>query len=145
MFEALRQVRASRKFSLLVGSESVFLRARLAGADGIVSGLAAAFPELVIAVNRAAAASDLDRASKLDERLQELLRWVDRFPATAVIKQAAVARNWPLQHFSLPFDEDMAADLIAFQQWFRTWLPAVQSEIAEPSTVARDGRGTVAR
>lgn len=137
MFEALRQLRNRRKFSLLVGSESVFLRARLAGADGIVSGLAAAFPELVVAINRAIAVSDLDRAGRLDERLQELVRWVDRFPATAVIKQAAIARDWPLQHFALPFDEDMAADLIAFQQWFRTWFPAVQSEIGEHTAVAR--------
>lgn len=137
MFEALRHLRNRRRFSLLVGSESLFLRARLAGADGIVSGLSAAFPELVIAIDRAAAASDLDRARRLDERLQELVRWVDRFPAIAVIKQAAIARNWPLKHFALPFDEDMAADLIAFQQWFRTWFPAVQSEIAEATAVAR--------
>lgn len=136
-FDALRELRNGRKFSLLVGSESLFLRARLAGADGIVSGIAAAFPELVVAIERAVRASDQDRARRLDARLQEFVRWVDRFPATAVIKQAAVARNWPLQHFALPFDEDMAADLIAFQQWFRVWLPAVQSEIAEASAVAR--------
>lgn len=137
MFEALQQLRKVHKFSLLVGSDSIFLRARRAGADGIVSGLAAAVPELICAIERAVGASDMERANRLDARLQELLYWVGRFPATAIIRQAAVAREWPLQHFALPFDEDMAADLIAFQQWFRNWFPKVQSEIGEPSAVPR--------
>ncbi|MGH9581724.1 MAG: dihydrodipicolinate synthase family protein [Bryobacteraceae bacterium] len=135
LFERLRELRGQRRFSLLVGAESLFLRARQAGADGIVSGLAAAFPELIVALDRALAASDMDRARRLDERLRELVGWVNRFPATAAIKQAAITREWPLQHFALPFDKDTAADLIAFQQWFRVWLPAVLSEIDEPAAI----------
>lgn len=135
LFQSLRGLREERTFSLLAGTETLFLRARLAGADGVVSGLAAAFPELVVAIDHAISASDLDRARRLDRRLQEFVGWVNKFPATAAIKQAAIARGWPLQHFALPFDEDTAADLISFQQWFRTWLPAVLSEIDEPATV----------
>jgi 4-hydroxy-tetrahydrodipicolinate synthase len=135
LFEYLRGLREKRRFSLLAGTESLFLRARLAGADGIVSGIAAAFPELVVAIDRAISASDLERAHRLDRRLQEFVSWVNKFPPTSAIKQAAIARNWPLQHFALPFDEDTAADLISFQQWFRTWLPAVLSEIGEPAAV----------
>lgn len=135
LFEALHNLRSQRKFSLLVGSDSVFLRARQAGADGMVSGIAAAFPELPVAIDRSLAVSDLKRAERLDARLQELVNWVDRFPATTAIRAAAIAREWPLQHFALRFDEDTAADLIAFQQWFRAWLPTVLSEIKEPAAV----------
>jgi dihydrodipicolinate synthase/N-acetylneuraminate lyase len=136
-FEHLRGARSKRAFSLLAGTESLFLRARLAGADGIVSGVAAAFPELVVAIDRALAAKDHERAQQLDKRLQEFVAWIQKFPAAAAIKQAAVVRDWPLQHFALPFDEDIAADLIGFQQWFRVWLPAVLSEIRQTATVSR--------
>ncbi|HEX7361469.1 MAG TPA: dihydrodipicolinate synthase family protein [Bryobacteraceae bacterium] len=135
LFESLRKLRGRQKFSLLVGSESLFLRARQAGADGMVSGIAAAFPELPVAIDRALAMSDWKRAERLDARLQEFVSWVNRFPSTTAIRAAAIAREWPLQYFALPFDEDAAADLIAFQQWFRAWLPAVLSEINEPAAV----------
>jgi 4-hydroxy-tetrahydrodipicolinate synthase len=136
LFEDLHNLRSQRKFSLLVGNDSLFLRARQAGADGMISGIAAAFPELPVAIDRALVASDRKRAERLDARLQELVNWVDRFPATTAIRAAAIAREWPLQHFALRFDEDTAADLIAFQQWFRAWLPTVLSEIKEPATVS---------
>jgi len=135
LFQSLRALRERRQFHLFAGNESIYLRARLAGADGIVSGIAAAFPELIVALDRAITSSQLERAQRLDHRLQEFLTWVNKFPAPAAIRQAAIARDWPLQHFALPFDEDTAADLIAFQQWFRTWVSAVLAEINEPAPV----------
>jgi N-acetylneuraminate lyase len=135
LFQSLCALRARRQFHLFAGNESIYLQARLAGADGIVSGIAAAFPELMVALDRAITSSNLDRAQRLDHRLQEFLAWVNKFPAPAAIRQAAIGRDWPLQHFALPFDEDTAADLIAFQQWFRTWVSAVLAEIDEPAPV----------
>ncbi len=41
-FESLNALQAKRRFQLLIGNESLYLRARSAGADGIVSGVAAA-------------------------------------------------------------------------------------------------------
>lgn len=133
LFEALSGVRATVPFTFLVGTEGLYLQCRLAGADGIVSGVAAAIPELLVALERAIRLNDCARAQRLNARLDEFVRWVDRFPATIAIKQAAVARGWKFQnHFAFPFDEDTQADLAAFHHWFHTWLPAVLSECNQP-------------
>ena len=58
LFNTLRSLRQSIEFQLLIGSESIYLQGRLAGADGIISGVAAALPELMVSIDRAIA-SDL--------------------------------------------------------------------------------------
>ncbi|HSU58854.1 MAG TPA: dihydrodipicolinate synthase family protein [Bryobacteraceae bacterium] len=133
MFEVLSSLHSQFPFQLLVGSEELYLRASLAGADGIVSGVAAAVPELLVALQRALRSADTDRAGRLNARLDEFVEYVGKFPATVAIKQAGVARGWKLNQVAIPFDEDMSADIIAFHHWARGWLPAVLSECAEPA------------
>ncbi len=130
LLNSLLELRLRVPFSLLAGSESLYLEARLAGADGIVSGVAAAVPELVVAIDRAVVSNNLERAGRLNVRLNELLAWTNKFPATVGIKQAAVARGWKLNHFAFPLDESTQADLDAFHRWLGSWLPAVLSESA---------------
>jgi dihydrodipicolinate synthase/N-acetylneuraminate lyase len=131
MFDALRDLRLRMQFSWLAGNESLYVQARTAGADGIVSGVAAALPELVVALDRAVLTNDMARTLKLNGRLSEFLEWVNRFPATVGIKQAAVARGWKLNHFAFPLDRDTQANLDAFHRWLGSWLPSVLSECAE--------------
>ncbi|MGA8028297.1 MAG: dihydrodipicolinate synthase family protein [Bryobacteraceae bacterium] len=134
-FKALRALQASCPFTLLAGHESIYVRARRAGADGIISGVAAAVPELVVAIDRAIRASDFARAQRLNLMLQEFVGWIGKFPATVGIKQAAATRGWKLNQFALPFDQKGSSDLIAFQQWFRAWLPVTLSECGETGSV----------
>ncbi|MBV9156131.1 MAG: dihydrodipicolinate synthase family protein [Acidobacteriaceae bacterium] len=135
MFEALRGIRDAVPFKLLIGHESIYLRGRLAGADGIISGVAAAVPELLVAIDRAIRASDLARGEQLNIRLREFVKQIENFPATVGIKQAAGARGWKVNHFALPFDRDTATELSVFQEWFRGWLPAVLSECRDSVTL----------
>ncbi|MBV9295509.1 MAG: dihydrodipicolinate synthase family protein [Acidobacteriaceae bacterium] len=135
MFEALRSYRAARPFSLLVGHESVYLRAALAGADGIISGVAAALPELLVAMNRVIRSPAPEQAQRLNIRLQEFVAWIEKFPATTAIRRAAIARGWKLDHFALPLDEKTSQDLAAFERWFHNWLPSVLSECAADAHV----------
>lgn len=128
MFEALRRLQANTVFKLFIGQESIYLRGRLAGADGIISGIAAAVPELLVAMDRAILASNRQRAERLNFYLQELATRMGNFPPTVGIKHAAMARGWKVGPFALPFDRETAMKLIDFQQWFRGWLPAVLSE-----------------
>ncbi len=134
-FETLRDLRDRVPFTLLVGSESLYLRSRLARADGIVSGVAAAVPELLVAIDRSIRMGDSERATRLNARLEELLEWIEKFPATVGIKQTAVARGWKLNHFAFPLDDDTQAGLAGFHHWLRAWLPAVLSECSEAATV----------
>ena len=135
MFEALFAYKAARPFSLLVGHEAVYFRAALAGADGIISGVAAAVPELLVAMNRAIRAPAPEQAERLNVRLQEFVAWIEKFPATTAIRRAAIARGWKLDHFALPLDEKTSQDLAAFERWFHNWLPSVLSECAADAHV----------
>lgn len=134
-FEHLNALRAAHGFDLLVGSDSLYLRALEAGASGIVSGVAAAVPELIVSLDRAIRGGDHSRSARLNERLSEFLAYVDRFPATLAIKQASVARGWTRTDGAVPLDEDLAAEVIAFHVWFRDWLPGVLAECKEASIV----------
>jgi 4-hydroxy-tetrahydrodipicolinate synthase len=128
IFEALNALQVKRPFRLLIGNESLYLRARTAGAHGIVSGVAAALPELVVAMDEAFRNSKLERAQQLNVRLQEFVGWLDKFPTTVGIKQTAAARGWKHDQFAVPLDEETAATLNRFRQWLRDWIPAVLAE-----------------
>jgi dihydrodipicolinate synthase/N-acetylneuraminate lyase len=127
-FETLNSLQAKRPFKLLVGSESLYVRARLGGAHGIVSGVAAAMPELLVAMDNAIRNSKLDRVQQLNVRLEEFLEWLDKFPPAVGIKQTATARGWKHEELALPLDEPTAEILSAFRQWLRNWIPMVLSE-----------------
>jgi dihydrodipicolinate synthase/N-acetylneuraminate lyase len=130
-FERLLALRGNVDFSLLVGNEVLYSRGRIAGADGIVSGVAAAVPELLMAMERAIRASDSDRAERLNKRLEEFLEYVNKFPATAAIKQTANARGWRVGDLVLPFDERTRHEFTAFQRWLDEWLPEALAECTE--------------
>lgn len=127
LFDALKALRAEQFFSLLIGNENVYLHERLAGADGAVSGIAAALPELMIALERAVAVKDLERAQHLNAKLGEFLHWLDRFPTTVAIKQTAIFRGWIESDFAFPPSAERQSQLNAFNHWLRDWLPEVLS------------------
>jgi dihydrodipicolinate synthase/N-acetylneuraminate lyase len=125
LFQKLNEFRRKQEFRLLSGNERIYARSRESGACGIVSGVAAALPELIVAMDKALREKRQDRVQALDEELQRFLDWISRFPATIGIKQAAVLRGWSQDHFAVPLDEADLADLDRFRAWFRDWLPAV--------------------
>lgn len=130
-FEALTKLQNHFNFQVLMGCDEFYLKARQEGAHGVVSGIAGAIPELLVALERALRNQALEVAGRLDARLREFAGFVSKFPTPVAIKQAAVARGWKLNQLAVPFDEDMSADVIAFHQWLRGWLPAVLAECGE--------------
>lgn len=134
-FERLIALRRGADFSLLVGNEVLYLRGRAGGADGIVSGVAAALPELIVAMDRAIGASDLDRAERLNARLAEFLAYVNRFPAPSAIRQTAAARGWKLGDLAVGLDEQTRREFTEFERWLDGWLPEVLAECTEGRAV----------
>jgi dihydrodipicolinate synthase/N-acetylneuraminate lyase len=128
LFEQIAAHHRESRFQLLVGNESIFTRCREADADGAISGVAAAVPELMVALDKAISASDQARVEQLDNRLTEFMAQLYRLPATIAIKQAASARGWPLNHTAVPFDTMLADEIGDFQRWFHSWLPQVLAE-----------------
>ncbi|HWR51440.1 MAG TPA: dihydrodipicolinate synthase family protein [Bryobacteraceae bacterium] len=127
-FLRLNEARARLGFSLLVGHDALFTPARNAGANGIISGVASAIPELLVALDRAITSGNAARAQALDTRLQEFLRWIDRFPAPAGIREACAVRGLktgPRATVLAPGNEIQVA---AFRDWFKNWLPIMLEE-----------------
>ncbi len=127
LFDALKTLRAEHVFSLLVGNENVYLHERASGADGAVSGIAAALPELMVALERAVTTRNDRQAHDLNAKLSEFLRWTDQFPATVAIKQTAVFRGWIKSDFAFPPSAERQSQLSAFNNWLRDWLPQALS------------------
>jgi dihydrodipicolinate synthase/N-acetylneuraminate lyase len=124
-FERLLALREKQPFQLLVGNDVIYRRARALGADGIVSGVAAAIPELLVALDQAILAKDEGRADTLDEKLHEFLAWLDKFPAPVGIKLAACARGWKFAHTAVPYDKPTFALKQEFEAWFQAWSPQI--------------------
>jgi dihydrodipicolinate synthase/N-acetylneuraminate lyase len=116
----------------MVGNEKLYCEGRFAGADGIVSGVSAAFPELIVAMEAAIRAGDRERARRFDAYLQQFMKWLEEFPGTVAIKQAAVARGWDFDHLAIPLDSRLQERLNAFRTWFSESFPSVLAECNAP-------------
>lgn len=126
--DRLSAAREKNPFTLLVGHDALFTRARMAGADGIVSGVASAVPELLVALDRAIGRGEVERAQMLDCRLQEFLGWIDLAPAPVAIREASALRGLRVGEPASPPGPETRRKLDEFAEWFLRWLPAVQKE-----------------
>jgi len=124
-FQALNRFRQEHPYSLLVGHDAIFARARRAGADGVVSGVACAVPELLLALDRAIARHDETETDRLDARLHEFLERIERFPTPVAIKAALAARGIKTGPPPVPLAPATQTALDEFREWLRgrTGLP----------------------
>ena len=129
-FERLKCFAAGKPFGVLVGNDALFARARAAGADGVISGVASALPELMVALDGALVRGERERAAGLDARLHEFLAWCDRFPAPVAVKIAVAMRGLNAGPLSVPLAPEIQRRLDQFREWFEAWLPAVLKEAA---------------
>ena len=123
-YQRLLQLRATNVFSLIIGNDSVFGEARLAGADGVVSGVAGALPELICAMERAALSGQTAVVAKLNVLLSEVISWLDKFPVPMALKRAVALRGLGEGNYAVP-----PADFAAFDAWFKEFLPRMLSVV----------------
>ncbi len=123
-FEQLLAFRRTSQFQLLGGHERILFEAWRAGADGAVSGVAAALPELPVALKAAVSAGDMEYAERLNTHLQALVTWIDRLPTTVVIKEVAVGRGWLRKGAAEPLTQNFHPTRNRFREWLGSWLPA---------------------
>ncbi|MBY0503448.1 MAG: dihydrodipicolinate synthase family protein [Bryobacteraceae bacterium] len=117
-YQRLLTLRATHAFSLIIGNDAVFGEARLAGADGVVSGVAGAWPELICAMERAAQARDTAAVARLDVLLQEVITWLDKFPVPVALKRAVSRRGLPEGNYAVP-----PGSFAEFDAWCADFLP----------------------
>ena len=126
--EALRAQRAQTPFSLLIGNDTIFTRGRSTGADGVVSGVACALPELMLALDRAITGGQLDRINRLETRLQEFIRQIDRLPTPIGVREAVALRGVKIGPHATPLGPPGDQVLAEFREWFKGWLPELKKE-----------------
>lgn len=92
-FDALAAMKADADFSLLCGNDRLIPQAHRVGAEGVVSGVACAAPEIVLKLYSALEADDAPLAALLESHLADLIAWLDRFPVPVGIAAATEARD----------------------------------------------------
>lgn len=128
-FTRLLQACGSSGARLLTGSERLYGRFRRAGASGIVSGVAAAVPELLVRYEKALCGGDEEAISRLAARVEEFVAWCEEFPAPMIVREAANLRGLRAGAAAAPLGPLLRARLEEFRAWFPEWLRAVQGAL----------------
>ena len=112
--------------AVLAGDDRLLVHARSAG-FGVLSAAACAAPELTMTLDAVVRAGNGAAASQLAAKLQELLSWLDRFPAPVGIKTAVAARGVPTGALPVPLSAGKQQCLEQFREWFKGWLPSTRN------------------
>jgi dihydrodipicolinate synthase/N-acetylneuraminate lyase len=124
-FRALAEQAEKTPVTLFAGHERIYGQCKAMGAKGIVSGVASALPELMVAIDRAINAGDQERVATLDALLAEFLQRVEIFPWPAGVKHAAKHRQLKTGALASPLGPEGERRLAEFGEWFDGWLPGV--------------------
>jgi 4-hydroxy-tetrahydrodipicolinate synthase len=127
-FIALNNARSQKQFGIMMGNDSFFVRSQEFAADGVISGIASALPELLVGLKRAVASNQPEVVTRLDVRLQQFISWLPKFPVPVGVKEAVALRGIKVTGNSIPLTGDQIRLLEEFRSWFRDWLPQVQKE-----------------
>lgn len=114
---------AKKRFPMtfFCGSDDLLHAALAAGADGAISGIASACPELMTALYRESAQGRDREAIFLQGLVNEFAAAIGKFPVPWGIRWASQARGFDLGPVNWPLSETRKNDARAFQQWFESW------------------------
>lgn len=129
-FDSLREAAARTPFTILSGSERIYVRSRLFGAHGAVSGIASAVPELMVALERSICGGDTERTHRIEALVLEFIARIEAFPMPVGIKEALKQRKLDVGGMASPLGPDGDRRLAQFGAWFREWLPGALRDCA---------------
>ncbi len=121
-------LKEQRPLTVLVGNDKIFTAARSRGADGVVSGVGCALPELMLGLDRAILSGNKAAMDQLDARLQEFINWIDSFPVPVGVREAVALRGLKTGSHATPLGEGTQRRLSEFREWFQGWLPGTLKE-----------------
>jgi 4-hydroxy-tetrahydrodipicolinate synthase len=127
-FTSLLEQSAGSPFTFMAGQERIYVEQRRMGAQGAISGVASALPELMVALDQALVSGQPERSLQLEARLMEFLVWCDQLPWPATAKEALKQRKLKSGALATPLSAEGDRKLAEFAEWFRGWLPAVLRE-----------------
>ena len=128
-FQRLLDACGSSGACLVTGSELLYGQFRPAAAAGVVSGIASAVPELVVAWDKALCAGNEEAVSRLRASIAEFIAWFEEFPTPMIVREAAKLRGLPAGDPAAPLGPVLTARLEEFRAWFPAWWRGVQAAL----------------
>jgi len=101
-------------------------------ADGAISGVACVLPELHAALWEAIERGDWEAAGRLERSLQEVLQWIDAWPAPVGLEILAEARGLKRCLPAVPLSAARMEQARAMREWFEPWWEKQQETLAAP-------------
>lgn len=124
-FGELLAVRKVVEFPLIVGNDTVFVEARRRGADGVISGCAAAVPELLVSLDAAIVSGNELKIAELSLLLDEFIQHIGPFPGPMGIRECLSTRGLKMGARAVPFADDTERKAAELREWFTGWLPGM--------------------
>lgn len=119
----LGEARATMPIIYFNGDDALFLDALGHGADGAISGVASACPELLVAIAKAHRAGHEERLKVLQKFLDDFIAHIAAFPTPWGIKLALEERGFLMGPLSWPAGGELKSRMAAFRHWFSDWIP----------------------
>src|SRR5262249_53002536 len=129
VLEQVLDFRRQHGFTALVGDDRFFVRGRRNGADGVISGVACAAPELILGIDESIRCGRSDQTERLSVRLDEFLRWIGEFPTPVIVRESVALRGLKTGGMAVPLGAERLRRLDEFREWFPGWLREVQQEV----------------
>ncbi len=133
-FIALSNLQVGHPFTLMMGNDGLYARAQQhGGLNGVISGVASAVPELLVALSRSLAAGSQELITRYDARLLQISEYLAKFPVPAGVREAALARKIKAGPHAVPLSEQQQNAAEEFRLWLADWLPVVLKECSHAS------------
>ena len=130
----LRKAKASMPMTFLSGNDELLLDCLQNSADGAISGLAGAFPELIFSLYGEFRSGQVEKAKQLQALVNELIAHISDFPPPWAIKLALEARGLDLGGVSWTLGKRLQTKAREFQSWFQEWLPKCEITLSQTAS-----------
>lgn len=116
-----RDAKAKRPFAFFIGSDELLVEALEFGADGVISGTASAFPELIGTIYKAFRSGHREMVERHKGLLDEYLSRSAGLPPAWSVKLALASRGIEFGELGWPPRGKLSERAEHFQEWLEEW------------------------
>ncbi len=115
---AIGEAQTHTPLAFMIGSDDMLVEAFEHGAVGAISGIASAWPELILALYEALRAGNSQQARALQTRLDKFILRTRELPSPWTVKLALQVRGFDMGTLAWPMGSSLSQKARAFQDWF---------------------------
>jgi 4-hydroxy-tetrahydrodipicolinate synthase len=112
----------------LSGDDSQLINAYQHGADGAISGIASACPELLVAIEKIRQSGTESYPDSVQKLLKDFIDQISALPVPWGVKVAMEVRGFQMGPLSWAGGKEMETRINAFREWFGAWLPCLHRD-----------------